>query len=134
MNKQIGIQIKKSDNELRQIFGWAMISRDKDGAEVFDSQGDGIDPYELEQAVYSYVRFYRDMGEQHVTKNHGKLIESIVTTLDKQAAMGIPENTIPVGWWVGFQVDNEDVWQGILDGTYNMFSIEGTGERVGVSE
>ena len=31
---------------------------------------------------------------------------------------------------VGFRVSDPDVWEKVKDGTYKMFSIEGTGERV----
>ena len=46
------------------------------------------------------------------------------------SALGIPDGTIPEGWWVGFRVSDPDVWEKVKDGTYKMFSIEGTGERV----
>ena len=61
------------------------------------------------------------------------LIESVVFTEEKMAAMGIPEGTLPVGWWIGFQVTDEDVWEKVKDGTYSMFSIEGKAERVEVN-
>ena len=35
-----------------------------------------------------------------------------------------------VGWWIGFKVLDEEVWEKVKDGTYSMFSIEGTAERV----
>ena len=50
------------------------------------------------------------------------------------AAMGIPEGTLPVGWWIGFQVTDADVWEKVKDGTYSMFSIEGKAERVEVKD
>lgn len=46
--------------------------------------------------------------------------------------MGIPEGTLPAGWWIGFKVTDEEVWQKVKDGTYPMFSIEGEAERVEV--
>ena len=52
----------------------------------------------------------------------------------KMAAMGIPEGTLPVGWWIGFQVTDADVWEKVKDGTYSMFSIEGEAERVEVKD
>ena len=61
------------------------------------------------------------------------LIESVVFTEEKMAAMGIPEGTLPVGWWIGFQVTDADVWKKVKDGTYSMFSIEGKAERVEVN-
>lgn len=52
--------------------------------------------------------------------------------IDRMAAMGIPEGTLPVGWWIGFQVTDADVWEKVKDGTYSMFSIEGKAERVSI--
>lgn len=44
--------------------------------------------------------------------------------------MGIPEGTVPTGWWIGFKVTDDDVWAKVKDGTYPMFSIEGEAVRV----
>ena len=60
------------------------------------------------------------------------LIESVVFTEDKMAAMGIPAEMLPVGWWIGFKVTDSDVWEKVKDGTYSMFSIEGEAERIPV--
>ncbi len=43
--------------------------------------------------------------------------------------MGIPPGTLPVGWWIGFYVDDDEAWEKIKNGTYKMFSIEGTATR-----
>ena len=37
------------------------------------------------------------------------------------AAMGIPEGTLPVGWWIGFQVTDADVWEKVKDGFFCLF-------------
>ena len=52
----------------------------------------------------------------------------------KMEAMGIPEGTLPTGWWIGFQVTDADVWEKVKDGTYSMFSIEGEAKRVEVED
>ena len=62
------------------------------------------------------------------------LDQSVVFTEEKMIAMGIPEGTLPVGWWIGFLVTDDDVWEKVKDGTYSMFSIEGEAERVEVEE
>ncbi|MCI8806493.1 MAG: hypothetical protein HFE59_11595, partial [Clostridiales bacterium] len=33
------------------------------------------------------------------------------------------------GWWVGFHIDDAEVWEKIKNGEYRMFSIEGTAVR-----
>ena len=60
------------------------------------------------------------------------LIESVVFTEEKMKAIGIPEGTLPVGWWIGFKVLDEDVWEKVKNGKYPRFSIEGEAERVEV--
>ena len=58
----------------------------------------------------------------------------MVFTEDKMKAIGIPAGTLPIGWWIGFKVLDEDVWEKVKDGTYPMFSIEGEAERVKVGD
>lgn len=129
-------EIRKSDDEKRQIFGWASVAVTEEGEQVEDWQGDMIDPEDLEQAAYEYMLLFGNGGEMHDNPTHivSKVIESVVFTEDKLKAMGIPEGTLPLGWWIGFQIQDDDVWEKIKNGTYSMFSIEGTAERVEVED
>jgi hypothetical protein len=52
-----------------------------------------------------------------------------MSTPEKWEAMGIPEGTLPVGWWVGFKVNDAEVWKAVKDGKYKMFSVHGSGLR-----
>ena len=123
--------ICKSDDDHRLVFGWASISITADGEQLEDLQNDMIDPEDLEEAVYEYVLNFRDTGEEHIPtmRKKGKLVESCVLTAEKQKAMGIPEGTLPVGWWIGFKIEDDDAWARVKDGTYKMFSIEGQASR-----
>lgn len=125
-------KIMKSDDDKMLAFGWANVSMRVDGELIEDWQGDIIEPEELEAAAYEYVRLYGDGGEMHERGGVAVLIESVVFTEEKMQAMGIPAGTLPVGWWIGFKVTDENVWQKVKDGTYPMFSIEGEAERVEV--
>ena len=127
-------QIMKSDDEKMLAFGWASVSVRVDGEQIQDWQGDMIEPGELENAAYEYVRLYRDGGEMHERGGVAVLIESAVFTEEKMQVMGIPAGTLPVGWWIGFKVLDQEVWEKVKDGTYQMFSIEGEAERVKVEE
>ena len=89
---------------------------------------------ELENAAYQYVLLYREGGEMHERGGAAVLVESVVFTEEKMQAMGIPAGTLPIGWWIGFKVTDEDVWEKVKDGTYPMFSIEGEAERVEVED
>ena len=125
-------KITKSDDDRHLAFGWASVSIRADGELIEDWQGDIIAPCELEEAVYEYVRLYGEGGEMHERGGVAVLIESVVFTEDKMAAMGIPVETLPVGWWIGFKVTDSDVWEKVKDGNYSMFSIEGEAERIPV--
>lgn len=124
-------KIAKSDDDQRLVFGWASVARTADGQVVKDWQEDTIEPEEIEKAAYEYVLNFRATGERHnpSLRNKGRLVESVVLTKEKQAAMGIPEGYVDEAWWVGFYIDDDKAWEGIKKGEYEMFSIEGQGRR-----
>lgn len=127
-------KITKSDDDKHLAFGWANVAIRADGEEIEDWQEDIIEPEELENAAYQYVLLYREGGEMHERGGAAVLVESVVFTEEKMQAMGIPAGTLPIGWWIGFKVTDEDVWEKVKDGTYPMFSIEGEAERVEVED
>ena len=128
--------ILKADDDKRLVFGWASISITVDGEQLEDRQKDMIDPEDLEEAAYEYVLNFRDTGEEHVStmRKKGKLVESCVFTAEKQKAIGIPEGTLPIGWWIGFKIEDDAAWEKVKNGTYRMFSIEGKANRVPVEK
>lgn len=132
--KKQTFKIAKSDDEQMLAFGWANISIRSDGEVIEDWQEDIIEPADLENAAYEFVRLYREGGEMHERGGVATLVESVVFTEEKCKAMGIPEGTLPVGWWIGFKVLDKDVWEKVKDGTYSMFSIEGEAERKEVKD
>ncbi len=119
-------EVMKSDDEHRQVFGWASIAVTTEGETLIDLQKDIIEPEVLEQAAYEFCAFYGTAGEMHQKANVGTLIESVVFTEEKAKSMGIPQGILPQGWWVGFHIHDLEVWKKVKDGTYPMFSIEGT--------
>lgn len=123
-------RIRKSEDDKHLAFGWASISMDESGERMVDWQEDIIEPEELENAAYSFVRLYREGGEMHQRGGCAVLVESVVFTKDKMQKMGIPAGILPIGWWIGFLVTDEEVWEKVKNGTYSMFSIEGEAERV----
>lgn len=129
-------QIQKTNTDKRLVFGWANVAIRKDGEQIVDYQGDMFDPEDLEEAAYDYVLHFRDAGEEHIShlRKKAKLVESVVFTKEKMAAMGIPEGIVPEGWWIGFKVHDDTAWDKIKKGQYRMFSIEGNGVRVPVIE
>ena len=128
--------IFKTDEDKRLVFGWASISITLAGEQLEDRQEDIIDPEDLEEAAYEYVLEFRDTGEEHIPsmRKKGKLVESCVFTAEKQKAMGIPEGTVPVGWWIGFKIEDDAAWERVKNGTYKMFSIEGKANRIPIEK
>ena len=129
--KKSEFTVYKADEDKHLVFGWASVSITVEGEPLEDRQHDLIEPGDLEDAAYEYVLNFRDTGEEHLPgyRKKGKLVESVVFTPEKQKAMGIPEGVLPVAWWVGFKIEDEDTWQRVKNGTYRMFSIEGVASR-----
>lgn len=127
-------EIAKVDTDKRQVFGWASVT-EINGKPVVDLQNDVLETYELEKAAYDYVLNSRVGGEMHrrvgksSPKQVGSLIESMVITPEKIEKMGLPPDT-PRGWWIGFKVQDEEVWQNVKKGKYAGFSIHGLGKRL----
>lgn len=125
--------IAKTNREKRQVFGWANVAVRANGEAVCDWQEDVLDTEELEQAAYGFVLHSRQGGERHLRGNVAVMIESMVFTKEKMPGLGLPPGIIPEGWWIGFQILDEDVWQKIKQGEYTMFSIEGIASREVIS-
>ena len=123
--------IKKTDEDKRLVFGWANVATRANGEVIQDWQGDIVEPEDLEESAYKYVLDFRDGGEEHIRglRKKCRMVESVVFTEEKLKAMGIPLGIVPLGWWIGFYVDDDEAWEKIKNGTYTQFSIEGSGQR-----
>lgn len=126
-------EIKKSDSEKRQVFGWCSLSK-VDGVDVIDRQGDYIPIDEMEKSAYHYVINSRKGGDMHQRVGDqplhtSDLIESFVVTPEKLEAMGLEPDAVPHGWWVGFKVNDETQWENVKKGDRVHFSVHGKGRR-----
>jgi hypothetical protein len=138
--------IAKFDTDKQLVFGWAYVSHDADGNVVVDKSGEFIDDYgELEEAAYLFVEKSRVGGDSHAritseigtddsAKKVGTMVESMVFTPEKIAKMGLPPGVLPTGWWVGFKVEDPEVWKAVKRGERPAFSIHGSGRREEVTE
>lgn len=132
------IKITKVDEDKRLVFGFFNINKIGKNL-VEDRQGDLIDTEELEKSAYDFVLNARVAGEEHVRKGVGSLVESFMITKEKQEAIMKTLESQGVealidfgveGWWGGFYIDDDDVWDKITKGDYTMFSIGGSGQRI----
>jgi hypothetical protein len=120
--------IAKADDSRQRLFGWASIAVQKDGTPLLDLQGDLIDIEDLEEAWYEYVQSSGELNFQHSGPVRGHLIEAMVFTPDKIAALGLPPDSMPQGAWVGFHLPESDDYQLVKHQGFFMFSIEGFAE------
>lgn len=128
------LQIAKYKDDDQLVFGWASVAKDAQGNRPLDWQGDVIDPEDLEEAVYKFNLEFRESNDMHQPNSvNGTLVESVMFTKAKMQAMGIPEGTVPEGWWVGFKIDDTVAYQKVKQGIYKMFSIEGSAKRIPVN-
>lgn len=125
----IDIPITKIDESQRLVFGWANVSVGKDGQTITDSQDDQIDIEDLETAAYEFNLSFRGAGMNHRGEAIGQVIESFVVTPEKLEKMGLEPDAIPLGWWFGAFIEDDRVFQKVMDGELNMFSIQGTAIR-----
>ena len=129
------LEISKFYDDEQLVFGWASVAKTATGVRPLDWQGDLIDAEDLEKAVYKFNLEFRESNEMHVPGTvNGTLVESVMFTKEKMASMGIPEGTVPEGWWVGFKISDRQAYMKVKSGVYKMFSIEGSGKRIEVPD
>ena len=125
-------EIAKADSDKQQLFGWASVI-EVNGEPIIDLQGDRISAEEMEKSAYEYVVKSRKGGDMHLRDewqpvHKSDMIESFMVTPEKRDAMGLP-SSVPTGWWVGFQVNDPEVWSKVKSGERTGFSIHGRGRR-----
>ncbi len=127
--KSAVFEVAKINADEHLAFGWAYQSRTADGRTVIDHSGEFVDIRTLEKAAYKFVELYREGSEMHERGGVGVLVESIVFTPEKIQALGLSADALPLGWWCGFKITDEGVWEKVKSGIYRMFSIEGRTHR-----
>jgi len=126
ITKSNTFEILKVIEDSRFVYGWFSVSK-VNGIPVIDGENDVVDIYELEKAASDFVINSRVGGESHVKKGVSQLSASIVFTKEIQDALGISLNT--EGWFGGFHVHDDVVWEKVKKGELLSFSIGGTADR-----
>ena len=121
----VDFEITKSKDEEQLVSGWASVAINKDGSLPLDWDDDVISPEVLEKAALDFMMNSQLSGEKHTGDAKGIVVESIVMTKEKQEAMGIPEGTVPIGWFITVKMLDADVYAKCKSGVYKMFSIQG---------
>lgn len=129
------MKITKMDVEKQVVLGWASVTH-IGGKLVVDKQDEAIqlldDPTDqstgLETAAYNYMLEGGTHGTMHSIMDTGRPVESIVFTPEKAEAGLIAKNEKGeqlFGWWVGFKIDDAEVWKAIKNKDLGEFSIGG---------
>jgi hypothetical protein len=123
-------EISKIDKAQQNVFGWGYVAFDKDGSLNIDKSGDFVDDMDqVEKTAYDFVLKSRAGDSDHTNVQTSTLIESMVFTEEKIEKMGIAPGAVPLGWWVGFHIEDEKVWERVEKGELTAFSIHGKGTR-----
>jgi hypothetical protein len=136
-SKTIKCKIVKALPELGIVFGWASVTRDETGAEVWDEENDNIPTAVLEKAAYDFALNRGQFGVMHMHRSNGdvvpvgKLAEMFMLTEEKRQIMKAMLEK-GEGLWVAEKVDDPAILQKILSGELAEFSIDGEGQRMAV--
>lgn len=125
----VNFKVTKSTDE-GLVSGWANVAAYPNGEVPVDWQDDVIRPEVLEKAAIEFMMEYGGSGVMHQGECKGLVVESIVFTKDKQAAIGIPEGTVPEGWFVTVKVLDPTIFEMVKSGVFKMFSIQGRANRI----
>jgi hypothetical protein len=117
-------QIKKTIVSIAKIDGGKQIMK---GVvykpNELDAHGDWMTAEDIEKSAH---KFMKDLKLQNVDTNHSQEKVDAYVCESYIAKSGDPDG-YPVGSWiVAIKVEDPDVWQGVLKGDYEAFSMQGT--------
>jgi hypothetical protein len=119
---QVNAQVLKMDDEQRIVWGWAYVSTE-DGKLLVDTQGESIEPVEMEKMATEFMASSRNSKVMHKGEVVGDFIHSFPLTNELMKAFDIYSDR--EGWIVGMRPRTQDVWDAYKRGEYTGFSIGG---------
>lgn len=119
----LGGSILKLDDEQRIVWGWVYVSTEK-GRLLVDSQGDSIEPQEMEKMANDFMTSVRTGKAMHQGDQIGTFIHSFPMTKELAAAFGIQCDR--EGWIAALKVADDKVWDAVKRGDFSGFSIGGS--------
>jgi hypothetical protein len=128
------VPITKTEPKRMMAFGWLYVSETAEGEQVIDHSGEFVTIEDLELAAYDWMLESQEGGDNHTRTGVARVVECFVCTPEKLVAMGIEVSKAPAGWWVGFKIDDPEVWAKVESGEYAMMSIGGTAIQEEVEE
>ena len=114
--------VLKVDDEQGLVYGWAYVSTE-DGKLLVDSQGDSIEPIEMEKMATHFMLNSRNAKVMHKGENVGQFVHSFPITNDIMKAFDIYSDR--EGWLVAMKPTDDEVMKAYKRGDYTGFSIGG---------
>lgn len=130
-----------SRSELQGLDGWErLVTGVVADPENVDSYGNKISAEEIRSACYGFMERFQNMGIQHKRDSAGNPIlfndQIVIVGCDVIRQSETIEGTyVPKGAWVmTCRIVDDEIWEGVLDGTYTGYSFEAFAKRVPVAE
>jgi hypothetical protein len=114
------IPIAKIDAVKQIVYGVALRPN------VVDSQRDFVRPDEIERAAHGFLLNSRKADLQHrfvLPLSDAAPVESHIARVDE------PPNVLAGDWVIGMKIFDKRIWQDVVEGRINGFSIKGRGTR-----
>lgn len=118
----VSAEVLKMDEEQKIVWGWAYVSTE-DGELLVDTQGDSIEPVEMEKMANDFMTNGRNAKVMHRGEDVGTFIHSFPMTNELMKAFDIYCDR--EGWIVGMRVEDAKIWKKYKSGEYTGFSIGG---------
>lgn len=125
----INFEFAKADVSGKFVRGWASVVS-KQGVPVTDHQGDIIAIDDIRKAAHKFISDARVAKAMHAGQPVGEVVESVIVDDDFAKALGATDATR--GWWIGMQIHDPKVQEGVRKGKLRAFSIGGRGRRTPV--
>ena len=126
MDFDLSFAFEKADSGGRFVRGFASVAA-VDGKPVMDWQGDVIAMDELRKAAHQFVTEVRVAKAMHKGAKVGDVVESVIIDDAFAKALGVADTRR--GWWIGMQINDEQVQKRVASGELKAFSIGGRGKR-----
>jgi hypothetical protein len=119
---QVNAQVLKMDDEQRIVWGWAYVSTE-DGKLLVDTQGDSIEPVEMEKMSSEFMEKSRNAKVMHNGEVVAQVIHSFPLTKELMKAFDIYSDR--EGWITGTKVYDDETWEKVRKGELPALSIGG---------
>ena len=126
VNKRASAEILKVDDERRLIWAWAYVCTE-DGKLLTDTQGDSIEPDDMEKMATDFMLDARVAKAMHDGDGIGEFVHSMPLTNEIMSAFGIHSDR--EGWITCLKVNSDEAWNDYKSGKFTGLSIGGRADR-----